>query len=226
MFERLIIRLIKNNKKERFYIMITLYNKTTDNVSIQIKENTKYRWLSFDESNAKQSMMLKEHPNRLAFRYTQRIIENIDTDTISSVLVLGMGGGSIPSYIHHKNNNIKIDVVEIYEEVKQVAYDYFLFPVHNNITVHIQDAYNFISDCKKSYDVVIVDVSPKGTQHLQTESFHRSIYTKLNNGGMCIINKISSVNKCNIFKEMLSGFYSQISEDSTKSGNHIICCAK
>jgi spermidine synthase len=206
--------------------MTILYNETTDNISIQIKENTKSRWMCFDGKSAEQSAMSKEHPRRLVLKYTQRMVEHIDTDTTGSVLVLGMGGGSIPSYLHHKNNNIKIDVVEIYKEVIQAAYDYFLFPVHDNITVYAKDALDYINNCTKSYDVIVVDVSPKGTKHLQTESFCRSVFDRVNDGGRCIINKISSVNKCNEFKEMLRGFYSEVTEDPTKSGNHIVCCTK
>ncbi|HIJ11411.1 TPA: hypothetical protein HA278_05115 [Candidatus Woesearchaeota archaeon] len=69
--------------------MTILYNETTDNISIQIKENTKSRWMCFDGKSAEQSVMWKEHPYRLALKYTQRMVEHIDTDKMSSVLVLG-----------------------------------------------------------------------------------------------------------------------------------------
>ncbi|MGD2086671.1 MAG: fused MFS/spermidine synthase [Candidatus Aminicenantes bacterium] len=74
-----------------------------------------------------------------------------------SILVLGLGGGAIPSLLHSILENSIIDVVEIDPEMPAIAKEYFYFSISERLRVFIDDAYFFIRDTHNNYDIVLLD---------------------------------------------------------------------
>lgn len=74
-----------------------------------------------------------------------------------SILVLGLGGGAIPSLLHSILEKSIIDVVEIDPEMPAIAKKYFYFSISGRLRLFIDDAFFFVRDTKKNYDIVLMD---------------------------------------------------------------------
>jgi spermidine synthase len=74
-----------------------------------------------------------------------------------SILVLGLGGGAIPSLLHSILEKSVIDVVEIDPEIPAIAKKYFYFSISERLRLFIDDAFFFIRDTDKNYDIVLMD---------------------------------------------------------------------
>ena len=65
-------------------------------------------------------------------------------DRPNSILVIGLGGGSIPLTFADLFPDARIDVVEIDEAVVSVAEEFFFFEETANMTVYVDDGRPFI----------------------------------------------------------------------------------
>jgi spermidine synthase len=75
----------------------------------------------------------------------------------ASILVLGLGGGAIPSLLHSILEKAVIDVVEIDPEMPAIAKKYFYFSISERLRLFIDDAFFFIRDSQKNYDIILMD---------------------------------------------------------------------
>ena len=74
-----------------------------------------------------------------------------------SILVLGLGGGAIPTLLHRILAEVVIDVVDIDPEMVAIAREYFHFSQSERLRVFIDDAFYFLRDTQTQYDIVIMD---------------------------------------------------------------------
>ena len=75
------------------------------------------------------------------------------------ILVLGLGGGCLPSFLRASIPHAAITAVEIDKIVVEIAQKYFRLP--NDVEVVIEDALQFVEEQQSSgnsFDVVIVDI--------------------------------------------------------------------
>ena len=78
------------------------------------------------------------------------------------ILVLGLGGGCLPSFLRASIPHAAITAVEIDKIVVEIAQKYFRLP--NDVEVVIEDALQFVEEQQSSgnsFDVVIVDIDTK-----------------------------------------------------------------
>jgi len=120
-----------------------------------------------------------------------------------SILVLGLGGGSIPMMYHNFCTQTHIDVVEIDPEIAVIAKTYFHFITLPSMQLHIDDAYNFVKKITKSYDIIILDtyIGNEFPRSLSTTEFISELKRLLSTNGILIANVISS--RLMYFKKML-----------------------
>jgi spermidine synthase len=74
-----------------------------------------------------------------------------------SILLLGLGGGAIPTLLHSILEKAVIDVVEIDPEMPAIAKKYFNFSISERLRLFIDDAFFYIRDTNKNYDIVLMD---------------------------------------------------------------------
>lgn len=102
------------------------------------------------------------------------------------VLVLGLGGGTVPRYLE-SILNAEVEAVEIDERMGIIAKQYFSL---GNTKIHIDDARHFLETCYHKYDLIIFDLykgeSPP-SHTLSLETFEKVKELLLDNG-LCIIN--------------------------------------
>jgi spermidine synthase len=109
----------------------------------------------------------KKHLNSKNANYSygslQRIlkfgIDQIDLSKVSSILVLGMGGGSVIETLRNdfKYSNV-ITAVEIDPVIIDIAKHEFDITENENLKIHCGDAFAFIKANKRLYDLIIVDL--------------------------------------------------------------------
>ena len=127
-----------------------IYETVFDNMKVQVVESTHNRYLKFG-SGLKQSSMNKKNPRKLQLKYSKEIVKVFEhIQNPKNVLILGLGGGILPSFIHENYSDIIIDVVDNIQELKDIAHKYFELPVSDRLNVIIQDAKDYVLSTNKN----------------------------------------------------------------------------
>ena len=135
-----------------------LYEIESMGIPIQVIDKTDVRHLRFGNS-IRQSSINKEKPFKLQTKYTRDIIKVFDhyRDIPETILVLGLGAGTIPSYLYHRFPKTKIYVVEILPELKEIASDYFSMPRNERLEIVIGDAYDYVMKTQIQFDLIFIE---------------------------------------------------------------------
>ncbi|WP_412559696.1 spermidine synthase [Winogradskyella sp. MIT101101] len=109
----------------------------------------------------------KKHLNSQNANYSygslQRIlkfgIEKINLQKVNSILVLGMGGGSVIDTLRKDFEfNKHITAVEIDPVIIGIANSEFGISENNNLKIYCADAFEFVKQSKAQFDLIIVDL--------------------------------------------------------------------
>ena len=117
-------------------------------------------------TRARQSTMLFRDRRELALTYTRcmMICLVMFDGKPKTVLILGLGGGSLARFLLHCYPDCLVDAVERRPTVVQLARRFFALPENNNLRVLETDAEQFVARHREpSYDLVLVDLhTPEG----------------------------------------------------------------
>jgi len=82
----------------------------------------------------------------------EELRQNIDCQNpgLKSILVLGLGGGALCTYLHQTYPQFKVDGVEIDSTMLDLARKYFGFKPSENLRPHIADGLSFVRDLAAS----------------------------------------------------------------------------
>jgi spermidine synthase len=131
----------------------------------------------------------------------------------ASILVLGLGGGAIPFLLHSILEKAVIDVVEIDPEMPAIAKKYFYFPISERLRLFIDDAFFFVRDTKKNYDIVLMDayIENKIPETVDNTAFFAETARVLAPNGIFVAN-LMTVNKEHFENiiERMSGIFKDI----------------
>ena len=137
-----------------FLIPINIYKRKSD-----VSNSLEVTW-------ANGELVLDSKNTNYSYGSLQRILRKglkfIGFETINkmkSVLVLGVAGGSViktlVNEIHFKG---KITGVEIDPEIIEIANTYFNLNKIPNLTIFIEDAFEFVLKTNKTFDLIIIDI--------------------------------------------------------------------
>jgi spermidine synthase len=114
------------------------------------------------------------------------------------ILVLGLGGGTIPREMHYYFPDAEIDVVELDADIPPVAETFFQFKTDDTLKVHVSDGRVFIRKRNRSgspplYDYVMLDAfnSQYIPFHLMTREFLEEVKGALTDDGVVVANVFS-----------------------------------
>jgi spermidine synthase len=115
--------------------------------------------------------------------------------SLTRVLVIGLGGGTLVKRFWRDYPEMRIDAVEIDPDVADVAYELFALPRDERINVVVGDGREFLRDTDATYDLVVVDAYDDDhiPIHLLTEEFLREVQSHLAPDGVVAYNLIASV---------------------------------
>ncbi len=182
-----------------------LLRKDTQYHRVIVTEDATQRHLRFDRSN--QSAMNLDDPYETSFAYPNYLhLALAAKPDAHSVLVVGLGGGSLVKRMWRDYPQMEIDAVEIDSFVIDVAYDYFELPRDDRITVIAEDGRRFLNASEKRYDIIVVDAyyADAIPSHLTTEEFFREADKHLVPGGVLAYNLIGAVegDRSRLFRSM------------------------
>ena len=186
------------------------------------------RCLHFSKSRGVQSSMFLDDPVKLDLRYSKSMIAAMTLHPApKDVLLVGLGGASVPKFIQKYWPDVRLDVVEIDIDVVKVCQEFFEFKGTPNTRVVVMDGRMYFKRSPKKYDIIMLDAytSDRIPFHLTTVEFVELVKARLNPGGLVATNLWEhSVNRFYLaelatYKGLFPQTYLFKAADS---GNHIL----
>src|SRR5262249_43038878 len=129
-----------------------------------------------------QSCRDSNDPKRLVFQYTQSMLAStlLLDPSPQNVLIVGLGGGTLPTALAELYPNAHIDVVEIDPAVTAIAQRYFDFAPGPNMRVFEQDARVWTKRAATRplrYDLIMLDAFNGDyiPEHLMTREYLQEV---------------------------------------------------
>jgi spermidine synthase len=169
-----------------------LYEKQSEYNTVIVTEDANgYRILRFEKSGARQSIGKPGEPGYLGFAYTKVAFVGLAlTREPSRILVVGLGGGTMPMFLRKHYPNAHIDAVDIDPVVVHVAREYFGFTEDERMRAHVGDGRQFVERVREPYDVIFLDAF--GTRNvpppLTTLEFMRAVRKAVRPTGVVVGN--------------------------------------
>lgn len=141
-----------------------------------------------------QSCVDRRRPRRMVLPYTRMLMGSLllvpDPETI---LVIGLGGGVLPTAFAELLPDARIDVVEIDPVVVAVAERFFAFQATDRVRLFVSDARVFTRRARareRRYDLVVLDAfgSEYIPEHLMTVEYFRETRDLLTQRGVVAAN--------------------------------------
>lgn len=180
-----------------------------------------------------QSCQYIDKPDELVFDYAKMVFAglllNPDPDR---VLVIGLGGGSIPRAMHGLFPRAQIDVVEIDPAVVNVAARFFDFHEGEKIDIIESDGRVFVKQQllknDKHYDYIVLDAfnGQYIPPHLMTREFLQEVKKLLTDDGVLVANTFSTSKLYHSESATYAAVFDWFVEVRTRSGNRIILTGK
>jgi len=172
----------------------TLLQKDTFYHRIRVEEDDEARYMYFDRTL--QSAMTLKDPTALRLVYSRytSIAMTFRPDA-KRMLLIGVGGGSIPKKFNKEFPNMVIDAIDLDPEVIRIAKDHFNLAENKNLALHAQDGRLFMARTKHQYDIIMLDAYFTDSMpfHLATKQFFELARKKLAPNGVVVANLISAV---------------------------------
>jgi len=194
--------------------------------NILVIESAGMRCMQFsvraDQRN--QSCVELRHPQRLALTYTRMMLAGLLLDPAPQhILMVGLGGGSIPQALAALYPSASIDIVEIDPAVVDIAREYFSFEPTPRMQIYVQDARVWGKRAvlkQRRYDLILLDAFNGDyiPEHLMTREYLRETRALLNDGGVLVSNTfaISALyhNESVTYADVFGTFFNFKSPDS------------
>ncbi|MCX5671183.1 MAG: fused MFS/spermidine synthase [Planctomycetota bacterium] len=175
------------------------------------------RCMHFSKARGIQSSMLLDDPERLDLEYSRSMIaplalavpmpaaaaaaptQTAATNSAASgdsalagrdILLVGLGGASIPKFIQKQFPDTRQDIAEIDPDVVQVCQDWFSFRGSAGTRVIVMDGRMYLKRSPKTYDVILLDAyaTHRIPFHLTTLEFLSLVKSRLKPGGVVAAN--------------------------------------
>jgi spermidine synthase len=178
----------------------------------------------------RQSCMDLHQPERLVFDYAKMMLGALYLEPQPrNILIIGLGGGTLPAALERLLPQADIDVVEIDPAVVRVARQYFGFRTDEHVHVITEDGRVYVRSAlrgSKRYQLIMLDAydSQYIPEHLLTREFLTEVRSLLTDDGIVAANTFSSSrlyqNESVTYRAVFGPFY------NLKSANRVILAAK
>ena len=177
-----------------------LYEERSLYTRLIVDDTGNIRCLKFTlvRKNSRQTCIDRNNPQRLVFDYAKMTLSALllkpDPERI---LIIGLGGGTLPKALRDILPGAVIDTVEIDEAVVRVAKQFFGFAEDKQNRVFVQDARVFGKRAAlrgEQYDLIILDAFDGEyiPEHLMTAEFLSEMRGLLSNDGVLVANTFAS----------------------------------
>ena len=141
-----------------------------------------------------QSCIDPRRPKEMVFSYTRMTMASLlYVQQPTSILVIGLGGGTLPTAFHQLYPDAHIDTVEIDTAVVKVAEEFFGFRPAENLNVHTTDARVWTKRAltrEQRYDLIVLDAfnGEYIPEHLMTREYLTETKQLLKDDGVLVAN--------------------------------------
>ena len=200
--------------------------------NIIVLEGNNHRCLTFGKRSNRQSCINLKLPKTLVFDYTQRIFDALAyIPKLERILIIGIGGGSLPMAIRKTYPSTQIDAVELDQEVINVALRFFQFKPDEKLAVFAEDGRVFIRKKEHQnirYDAIILDAFDKDyiPEHMTSAEFIIQAKNTLTANGIILANTFKSTNFAKYEEATYQSVFGDIYESVIHNGNRIIIAGR
>ena len=167
---------------------------------VLVYENGDTRCMCFTRNcrSGRQSCFDTRHPDRIVMNYPKLMLGALFVNPApQSVLIIGLGGGTLPRTLRILLPDTRIDVVEIDPAVVRVASRYFGFVAGDKTRVIESDGRVYVKRALRGtqrYDLIMLDAFDHEyiPEHLLTQEFLQEAKSLLAPGGVLAANTFSS----------------------------------
>jgi spermidine synthase len=157
----------------------TIFTKVTPYATIAVKQGKGgLLTLWFGGSKYPDSAVKPGDPDHIEYEYAKAMAAALAlVDEPKRVLVVGLGGGTIPSFLRKHYPGMVIDAVDIDPDVVDVAKQFFGFREDATMHAYVDDGRQFIEKCKAPYDIIFLDAygSEDIPYHMATKEFLEAV---------------------------------------------------
>lgn len=212
-----------------------VHERTSPYHHVRVVEEGKMRLLCFDD--AWETRMSLDDPLQGHFEYIEYFhMPWLWNTQVTSVLMVGLGGGSAQRLFAHYYPDLRIETVEIDPVVLQVAKSYFFFKESDRQKVHLEDGRVFLRRTQSKYDVIMLDAYVQGRygssipQHLATKEFFEIVRDRLTTNGVVAFNVIGTTggwhaNIIGAIYQTLKAVFPQVYHFSCGSSQNVVLLA-
>ena len=147
-----LLEFLQRRKTERL-----LWETEDSGLKVQVWEKHDRREMRFG-NHIMQSVFSRINANHLVLPYSRfMVLGLIFCPEPKSALHLGLGGGSIPRWLHIHLPSLQQTVIEQNASVIEAAQSFFEFPVDKRISVIHGDAEKIITKLESKFDLIFLD---------------------------------------------------------------------
>lgn len=202
---------IKKPKKELLKVINSktfndkvLFELESDFHTIKIVENEIGRFLHYADTYQAGFINTDFYKGNLPY-INYFLIPYLMNSKIENILLIGLGSGRIVNQYESIFEHLKtIDVVDLEENIVDIAKKYFDFKPSKKFNFILQDGLTYLRNNKKKYDLIVVDVANNDGIDLRflSREYFSSIKKSLKKNGIFVSNMCASPdfeNEKNIF---------------------------
>lgn len=202
-----------------------LYEKQSDFHDIRVIENEIGRFLHYKDTYQAGFINTQFYKGNLPYINYFTIPYLINPD-IKNILLIGFGTGKIVNDWEKLFDNLEsIDVVDIEENIFDIAADYFEFKKSDSINFFLQDGLVFLRENNKKYDLIVTDVASDDgiDDRFLSDDYFKLIKKSLTPNGVFVSNLCSSADltckENTFFHSILDTYHSHFKQVSIFKGN-------
>ena len=156
-----------------------IYERVSPYQSLEVRESEGVRTLVSDRISQASVRMADGEPALLYPRYVPAAL--LLAPKISRMLVLGLGGGSVGTYLGRRLPDLHVDYVDIDPAVPEVARRFLGFRPGPHARVIVTDARGFLHGAKETWDFIYCDtyIGLSVPFHLTTVQFLDEVHRHL-----------------------------------------------
>lgn len=191
--------------------------------NIYVHENSKHRWIIFNERFI-QSLMDKKNPKKMLIPYL-KILILFQKMYPGTTCLLGLGAGSLVHHLLHPQFPLR--VVEILPDMIEIAKKFFQLPQTPQLTIECSCANTYLEQTDEKFDHIIVDLGDRDgfPLALKNKAFIENIFAKLQSNGFLAFN-ISQFYDIGEFKRLIKEVFGDYPVVIEAGGNWILLVRK
>ena len=209
---------IKKPKKELLEIINNkifndrvLFELESDFHNIKVIENEIGRFLHYKDTYQAGFIDTNFYKGNLPY-INYFLIPYLMNPKIKNILLIGMGSGKIINDFEFLFEDLKsIDVVDLEENITDIAKNYFDFKESERFNFILQDGITYLRNNKRKYDLIVVDVANNDGIDLRflSDEYFKIIKKSLKKDGIFVSNMCASPDFNNKKNKFFTDFFPQ-----------------